>query len=138
MTVSAVWADDAEWSIGDPPKAHAAGLDEIVLLLQGLRTGKEFFVQLALQGVIDIDGDEATTSCVCHEAARGPGETYYRDHCISSDRLRRSPNGWVFTSRTFRYLWLDTSPFTGQSFSLTAPKFSGIPKIRRCGGLTSV
>ncbi|MGJ9418727.1 nuclear transport factor 2 family protein [Massilia sp. CMS3.1] len=116
-----VWADDGEWTIGTPPKAQAQGMDDIVAMLRRLREGKEFFVQFAVQGAIEISGDQATTSCVCTEAARGPGEVYYRNHCMALDRLKRSENGWVFTSRSFQYLWLDTSPFGGDSFSLPSP-----------------
>lgn len=114
----AVWAEDGRWTIGDPPHVDAAGADEIVSTLRRLREGKEFFVQFAVQGPIVIDGDQATTSCVCHEAARGPGETYYRNHAIASDHLTRSQGGWVFSHRAFHYLWLDTSPFVGDSFTL--------------------
>ena len=113
-----LWAADGAFTIGDPPRAHASGVDEAVAMLRRLREGREFFVQLAVQGPIAINGDEAITSCVCHEAARGPGESYYRNHCVSSDRLRRSGDGWLFVNRTFRYLWLDTSPFAGDTFSL--------------------
>lgn len=113
-----VWDDDATWTIGAPPKVQARGADDIVALLRRLRAEKEFFVQFAVQGVIEIDGDTATTSCVCHEAARGPGAVYYRNHCIAIDHLKRSGDSWVFTSRTFQYLWLDTSPFSGDSFLL--------------------
>lgn len=114
-----VWSDDAIWTIGVPPKVQATGADDIVALLRNLRSEKEFFVQFAVQGEIDIDGDTATTQCLCHEAARGPGESYYRNHCIAIDRLQRSANGWVFTSRTFQYIWLDTSPFGGTGFPIT-------------------
>jgi hypothetical protein len=113
-----VWADDAEWTIGVPPKVQATGVEDIVSMLSRLRGEREFFVQFAVQGAIEIDGDEATTSCVCHEAARGPGATYYRNHSVSIDRLKRSTSGWVFTHRAFQYLWLDTSPFTGDALSL--------------------
>jgi ketosteroid isomerase-like protein len=110
----ATLADDAEWSIGD--RVHDVGADAILTTFEHLRDGREFFVQFAVQGPIAIDGDDATTSCIVHESARGPGETYYRNHCVVSDHLRRSGDGWVFTNRSFRYLWLDTSPFTGQGF----------------------
>jgi hypothetical protein len=79
---------------------------------------KDFFVQFALPGVIDIDGDTATASCVCYEAARGGTTVFYRTHCLVTDRLQRAGDGWVFTSRTFQYVWLDTSPFTGDGFDL--------------------
>ncbi|MFH8470842.1 nuclear transport factor 2 family protein [Streptomyces sp. NPDC017991] len=114
----ATWAEDAEWTIGE--RVHAVGMDDIVSTFQKLRDERDFFVQFAVQGPIEISGDEATTSIICHEAARGPGETYYRNHSVTADRLRRSENGWVFTSRSFQYLWLDTSPFTGNAFQLPA------------------
>ena len=113
-----MWAVDAQWSIGD--RVHDVGVDDIVSTFRRLRDGRDFFVQFAVQGPIEIDGDEATTSCICHEAARGPGEAYYRNHCVVVDRLRRSGTGWVFTNRAFQYLWLDTSPFTGDGFQLPA------------------
>ena len=114
-----VWAEDGEFAIGKAPHGQSAsGADDIVAMLRRLRTGKDFFVQFALPGVIEIDGDEATMRCLCHEAARGPGETYYRNHCVAFDRLRRAGNDWVFTSRSFQYLWLDTSPYGGTGFPL--------------------
>jgi hypothetical protein len=114
-----VWADDGEFIIGEAPHGqHSKGADENVSLLRKLRTGKEFFVQFALPGVIVIDGDEATTRTFVHESARGPGEKYYRNHCIAFDRLQRSEDGWVFKSRSFQYLWLDTGPFAGNGFPL--------------------
>ena len=115
----AVWADEGEFIIGKAPHGQsAAGVDAAVAMLRRLRTGRDFFVQFALPGVIEITGDEATTRTFCHESARGPGEKYYRNHCVAFDRLRRSKEGWVFTSRSFQYLWLDTSPFSGNSFPL--------------------
>ncbi|MEU5992761.1 nuclear transport factor 2 family protein [Spirillospora sp. NPDC047418] len=114
----ATWADDAEWTIGE--RVHAVGVDDIVSTFRMLRDDRDFFVQFAVPGPIEIAGDEATTSIICHEAARGPGETFYRNHAVTADRLRRSEHGWVFTSRSFQYLWLDTSPFSGDSFPLPA------------------
>ena len=113
----ALWADDAEWAIGKPVESSAKGPDDIVEMLRNIWNGNDSFVQFAVQGVIDIDGDNATARCVCHEAARGP-DRYYRNHGLWLDHLQRSPDGWVFTSRTYEYLWLDTSPFTGDTFPL--------------------
>jgi SnoaL-like domain len=86
-----------------------------VSLFRKLRDERDYFVQFAVQGSVEINGDEATARCVCHEAARGPGESYYRNNGVWTDRLRRSDNGWVFTSRTYQCLWLDLSPFPGTS-----------------------
>lgn len=115
-----VWAPGASWTIGTPPKAQAQGADDIVALYRRLRSNKDFFVQFALPGVIDVDGDTATASSVCYEAARGGTTVFYRTHCLVTDRLQRAGDGWVFTSRTFQYVWLDTSPFTGDGFELPA------------------
>ena len=113
-----VWAEDGEFVIGEAPHGQRAeGADEIVALLRRLRAGKTFFVQFALPGVIEIEGDAAVTRTLCHEAARGPGETFYRNHCVAFDRLRRSGEGWAFASRSFQYLWLDTSPYSGTGFT---------------------
>lgn len=113
----ALWADDAEWVIGgtegQPFERRANGIDDIASMFRNLREERTYFVQFAVQGPIEIDGDEATALCVCHEAARGPGEAYYRNNGVWTDRLRRSGNGWVFTSRRYEYLWLDFSPFSG-------------------------
>ena len=110
-----LWADDAVWTIAKPFEAR---VEAIVQMLHGLWDQKDFFVQFAVQGPVVIDGDETATSCICHEAVRGPGETYLRNHGIFFDRLRRSDRGWVFTGRSYEYLWLDTSPFTGEAFRL--------------------
>jgi hypothetical protein len=115
-----LWADDAEWVIGgtegQPFERRAKGVDDIVSLFRDLWKGNDSFVHFAVEGVIEVNGDDATAQCVCHEQARGPEDRYYRTHGIWSDRLRRSGNGWVFTSRSYHYLWLDLSPFSGDTF----------------------
>ncbi len=114
-----VWAEDGEFIIGNAPHGqHSKGADENVVLLRKLRSGKEFFVQFALPGVIEIDGDRASTRTFVHEAARGPGEKYYRNHCIAFDQLQRAGGDWVFKTRSFQYIWLDTGPFAGTGFPL--------------------
>jgi hypothetical protein len=114
-----LWTDDGEFIIGQAPKGHhATGPADTVALFRELRAGKTFFVQFALPGVIDLDGDEATTRTFIHESAQGPDETYYRCHCIAFDRLQRSGENWLFRSRSFQYLWLDTGPFSGNGFPL--------------------
>ena len=114
----ALWAEDAEWTIGEPVSQHAQGIQDIVAMLRHLWTGNDYFVQFAVQGPIEIDGDEATARCLVHESARGPNDRYYRNNGMWHDRLRRSGDRWVFTSRTYEYLWLDFSPFTGDTFAV--------------------
>ncbi|MDF8265587.1 nuclear transport factor 2 family protein [Luteipulveratus flavus] len=116
----AVWAQDAEWVIGgtksQPFERRASGLDEIVALYRTLREERDYFIQFAVQGPIRIDGDEATARTICHEAARGGSDSYYRNNGVWFDRLRRAGEGWVFASRTYQYLWLDLSAYSGDVF----------------------
>ncbi|MET0427574.1 MAG: nuclear transport factor 2 family protein [Microvirga sp.] len=120
-----LWTDEGEFIIGEAPKGHhATGPADTVALFRKLRAGKTFFVQFALPGVIDIDGDEATTRTFIHESAQGPDETYYRCHCIAFDRLQRSGENWLFRRRSFQNLWLETGAFSGNGFPLV-PTGSG-------------
>jgi hypothetical protein len=116
----ALWAPDAEWVIGgtdgQPFEQRATGVDDIVAMLQHLWKGNDYFVQFAVQGPMQISGDEATARCMVHEAARGPNGRYYRNNGVWHDRLQRSGDGWVFTSRTYQFLWLDLTAFTGDTF----------------------
>ena len=77
-----LWADDAEWVIGgsegQPFERRAKGADDIVSLFRDLWKGNDSFIHFALQGLIAINGDDATAQCLCHESARGPEERYYR------------------------------------------------------------
>ena len=114
-----VWAEDGEFVIGaEPHDHHATGRAQCIALVRKLRTERDFFVQFAIPGVIEIDRDTATTRTLVHEAARGPGDSFYRNHSIAFDRLQRSGDEWVFARRSFQYLWLDTSPFSGDAFPL--------------------
>ena len=119
---STLWSEHADWVIGgteaQPFERRAHGVDDIVSLFRDLWKGNDYFVHFAVPGLIDINGDQAAAHVVCHEAARGP-ERFYRTHGTWSDQLRRTDTGLVFTNRTYRYLWLDMSPFTGDTFPLS-------------------
>jgi hypothetical protein len=92
-----LWAEGAEWTIGgteaQPFERRAHGVDDIESLLRSLWEGNDHFVHFAVQGPIEIDGDEATSTCVCHETASGPEGRYYRTNGVWNDRLRRSGDG---------------------------------------------
>ena len=122
-----LWSPDAVWTIGKPLEAEAHGISDIVKMMHKLRDSKTFFVHYAMQGPIEIGPDEALSRCVCYEAALGPGETYYRTQGIYHDRLSRSTDGWIYTHRRWEYLWLDTSPFSGDAFAVS----SGSPVLGR-------
>ena len=113
-----VWVADGEWIIGQAPhEQRVSGIDDIAATPAG-RQGLLRAIRVCR--VIDIDGNEATTRTLCHEAARGPSETYYRNHSVAFDRLRRAGDDWVFASRSFQYLRLDTTAYGGGAFPLFA------------------
>ncbi|MDN5856368.1 MAG: nuclear transport factor 2 family protein [Actinomycetia bacterium] len=117
-----LWAEDAEWVIGgtdsQPYERRADGVDDIMSLFRELRDGRDFFIQFVAPASIEVDGDEATARWLCHEAARGPGELYYRNNGVWTDHLRRTGDGWRFTNRSYHLLWLDFSPYTGDTFPI--------------------
>ena len=110
--------EQGTWVIGSPARVRAEGIEQIADTLAKLRAGKDFPVQFANCGPVNVDGAEASVRTYCQEAARGPGETYYRKQCVAFDRLRRVGPGWRYVSRAFHSLWLDTSPYSGQSVPL--------------------
>jgi ketosteroid isomerase-like protein len=65
-----LWADDAQWVIGStegqPFESRSKGIDEIVSHFRELRDDKEYFIQFAAPGSIDISGDDATVRCLCY------------------------------------------------------------------------
>ncbi|MFD0482684.1 nuclear transport factor 2 family protein [Kineococcus sp. GCM10028916] len=112
-----LWAPDATWVIGgtedQPFERRAEGAEDITALFRSLREERDYFIQFVTPGVVEVDGDVATARSLCHEAARGPGERYYRTNGVWTDTFRRAGERWVFTNRTYRYLWLDFSAFSG-------------------------
>lgn len=111
-----LWAEDGEWVVRSPLDLRARGIDEIMSMLHNFWRGNDYFVQFAVPGPIQIEGDDASTRCFCHEAARGPNGRYYRNNGMWHDRLKRSGDGWVFTQRVYQFFWLDHSPFSGDTF----------------------
>ncbi|MCJ1705508.1 MULTISPECIES: nuclear transport factor 2 family protein [unclassified Rathayibacter] len=113
----ALWAEEGTWRIGEPFAQEATGPDACVEMLDRLWQGNDYFLQFTTQGPIDIDGDEAHSESLCQEFARGP-ERYYRTNGIWTDRLVRRDGRWLFAERSYRCLWLDLSPFSGDVFPL--------------------
>lgn len=114
----ATWAADATWVIGE--HVNADGVDAIVGTFEGMIGGQDFFVQLASQGPIHINGDRATATCIVQEMARSGDSGFYRNFARTRDELTRKDSRWVFSRREFNYIWLDTSAFAGESFQDSA------------------
>ena len=60
-----------------------------------------------------------------HEVGLGPakngtGKSYYNNFGLFIDELEKVEGKWLFKSRNYPYLYLDTDPFTGKGIPLNA------------------
>ena len=95
------------------------------MLLHKLRDGKDFFVQFVHSGLVKLDGDTASARWLVREVGLGPaksgaGKSYYNNFGFLIDELEKTDGKWLFKTRTYPYLYLDTDPFTGKAVALKA------------------
>lgn len=115
--LSAVWSTDGIFTIGDPIPKTCKGVEEIMAFISKLRDDKEFFVQFVHSGLVVVEGNHATAEWLVEEVGKG-GEKYYHNYCSCSDLIEKIDGKWLFAERTFRFLYLDFSPFTGSAYIL--------------------
>src|SRR5688572_13637740 len=84
-----LWTTDGKWTIHEPFQASSEGVENIVEMMRSLRKGREFFVQFAHSGVIELKGKKATARWVMREVSKGPGEVYYNNYALYIDSLRK-------------------------------------------------
>ncbi|KAK4946776.1 hypothetical protein LTR10_014278 [Elasticomyces elasticus] len=109
----------ATWSLSEPFAMSASGVTDIVAMLDKLLAERDFFVQMVHSGVVTLDGDRATGRWICHEVAKGPGETYYNNYAVYEDWYRKLDEKWYFARRDYKYMFLDSTPFNGSSCPLS-------------------
>lgn len=111
-----LWVHNAVWIIGAPVDVRCAGQDEIATTMADLGSSWDFFVQMPHAPVITIDGDQATGSWVVAEHANDvAGDRGYFNYARYEDRLIRTPDGWRYQCREYRYTYLDQTPATGSA-----------------------
>ena len=115
---AALWAPEATFVINKPFFMSATGIEAIRAMLRKLRDGRDFFVQFVNSGVLDIQESHATARWILHEAAKSPGEHYYMPYGLFFDEMEKVDGKWLFKRRSFEYLFLDLSPFTGDAYQL--------------------
>ena len=111
--------------IGEPFTVTCKGIDEVDALLHKLRDGKDFFVQFVHSGLIQVDGNTASARWIMREVGLGPAKSvpeksYYNNFGFFIDELEKFDGKWLFKSRTYPYLYLDTDQFTGKGVPLNA------------------
>lgn len=113
----ALWAVDAVWQIGPPIDKEFISHDPIREAFLGLLCHAwEFFIQMPSAHVIQVTGDTATARSFVNEIARAKDGTANYNLAVYEDELARSDQGWRFTKRTYKVLYLDTSPMAGTAY----------------------
>jgi hypothetical protein len=125
VTIRSLFMPDGVFTIGEPFAVTSRGVDEIGALIHKLRDGKDFFVQFVHSGLIQLDGNTASARWLLREvglgpAKSGPGKSYYNNFGFFIDELEKVDGKWLFKTRTYPYLYLDTDSFTGKGVALNA------------------
>jgi len=123
QTLRSLWKPDGIFVIGEPFAVTCKGIDEISAHIRKLRDGKDFFVEFVHSGLVQIDGNTASARWLVREVGMGPGKSgksYYNNFGFFIDELEKIDGTWLFKSRTYPYLYLDTDPFTGTAVALNA------------------
>jgi SnoaL-like domain len=127
-TLRSLWKPDGVFMIGEPHAVTCKGIDEIDALIGKLRDGKDFFVQFVHGGLVHVDDNKASARWLMREIGSGPGKSgqdYYNNFGFFIDELEKVDGTWLFESRTYPYLYLDTDSFTGKGIPLkTAISFA--------------
>jgi len=119
-TIRSLFTPDAIFTIGEPFAVTCTGIDEIVALIHKLRDGKDFFVEFIHSGLIQLDGNAASARWLLREVGLGPAKSYYNNFGFFIDELEKFDGKWLFKTRTYSYLYLDTDPFAGKGIPMNA------------------
>jgi ketosteroid isomerase-like protein len=118
---AALWTDDAVWTIGPPIDQQFDGRETITQAFIGLlQTRWEFFIQMPAARVYTIDGDHASGRCYVNEIARAKDGTANYNLAVYEDQVMRGPEGWQFTRRDYKVLYLDETGLGGHAFQRQA------------------
>jgi hypothetical protein len=106
-----LWDTDGLWVIEEPINVRAEGAEAIVATLVELIPDWDFFVQMPHAPVLRLDGDRATSTwTVSEHAGHVAGERGYFNYGRYDDALVRTAHGWRYSSRHYRYVYLDHTP----------------------------
>ena len=124
-TLRSLFKPDAVFMIGEPANVTLKGVDAIDAHIQKLRDNKDFFVQFVHSGIIQLNGNTASARWLMREvglgdAKNGPRKSYYNNFGLFLDELEKVEGKWLFKTRNYPYLYLDTDPFTGKGIALKA------------------
>jgi ketosteroid isomerase-like protein len=112
-----VWTPEAKWII-DPPTDYISEGPRAEIAsawLDAMKARWTTFVQLVHGTVVDLDGDTAMArSYVTELGIPQEGDGGYYNHGTYVDTLERTPEGWLFRQRHYRYLYVDSAAIAGK------------------------
>jgi ketosteroid isomerase-like protein len=111
-----LWSIRGIWAIEPPFSMEVTGVDEIAAAFTRLLNNWEFFIQIVHQGSISLNGDLATARWYMNEIGRDFDGKGFQNYGVYLDELINQDNQWLFTKRTYRYIYIDRPSFPGQSF----------------------
>ncbi|HLG86589.1 MAG TPA: nuclear transport factor 2 family protein [Alphaproteobacteria bacterium] len=116
-TAGAAFAEGAVWTIGGPTNVALRGRAAITKGIADMVEAFEVFVQMTHSIVVELDGDRATARTIVNGFGR------LRDRSAGTftlgtyhDALIRSGKGWLFLSRRFEPIFIDTAAPPGTAF----------------------
>ena len=123
--MAALWAPDGVWVVPGVPET--VGRDAIAAVLTSLLETFPSLVQMTHNGVVRIDGDEATARWYLSEFgkdASGQGVYFIGTY---HDRYRRTEEGWRFAHRRFDFLYRGKTEAPGKFYPYPEVTFEGAP-----------
>ena len=113
----AVFAEDAIWTIGAPTNVELRGRAAIAKGVAEMVEAFEVFVQMTHSIVVELDGNRATARTIVNGFGR------LRDRSAGTftlgtyhDTLMRSGEEWLFVSRRFEPIFVETATPAGTAF----------------------
>ena len=108
------WTEDAIWEALEPFNMRAVGREQVLTTIRQARDRNPFLTQIAHAVVIDEVGAEtARAHQTLYVICKSPTGTGYSSIGLYSDELRRTPDGWRFSKRSYRPSWFDPEPPKG-------------------------
>jgi uncharacterized protein (TIGR02246 family) len=111
---AACWMPDARWITLPPIDKELVGIDAILADIQASIPTADFFVQMAHNSVVTLDGpDRARATTTIHALARKTGAYSIENLAIYYDDVVKSDGEWRFAQRRLQPVYLDTTEHLG-------------------------
>lgn len=107
-----LFTEDGTWAVPDMGVSFT-GRAEIRAGIEHMKGLWAFFVQTVHPGVIEVSGDAATGRAYVSEIGRFTDGRSQLNYSRYDEECVRTPSGWRFATRIYRFLYVDTSDLPG-------------------------